>query len=95
MLPLGTGLWSVPGKPKLASLWLANSYPRVRLQETTLVPVEGSGLPKPGFYHPHLSASTHDRSASNQRFTLLHNLMQVNASAKKMPYDRKQKVCPF
>lgn len=95
MLPLGTGLWSVPGKLyKLASLRLANSWPRVSLQETTQVPVEGNDLPNPVSYHSHLSASMSDGSASNQRLTLPHNLIQGNANAKKMPYDRKQKGHP-
>lgn len=47
-LPLGAGLWFVPRKPyKLSSLRLANSRLRVSLQETTHVPVEENGFPKP------------------------------------------------
>lgn len=85
-----TGLWSLPGKTyKPASLRSANSWPRVSLQGITQAPVEGSVS-----YHPHLSASMPDGSASNQRLTLPHNLIQGNASAKKMLYDRKQKVHP-
>ena len=83
-------LRSVPGKTyKPASLRLANSWPRVSLQEITQAPVEGNVS-----YLPHLSASMPDGSASNQRLTLPHNLIQGNASAKKMLYDRKQKVRP-
>lgn len=79
---------------KLTSLRLANSWPKVSLPEITLVRVEENGLPHPISYHPHLSVSLPDGSASNQRLILLHNLNQGHASAKTMLYDKKQKVHP-
>lgn len=86
---------SVPGKTyELASLRLANSWPRVSLPETTQVPVERNGLLKSVSYHLHLSASTSDESASNQRLTRLHTLIQGDAGAEKMLDDRKQKIRP-
>lgn len=86
----GTGLWSVPGEPyKLASLRWADSWPRVSFQETNKILWKAVSSTR-----PHLSASLPDGSASNQRLILLHNLIQANASAKKMLYDRKQKVRP-
>lgn len=62
-MPLATSLQFVPRKTyKLASLRLANSWPRDSLQETPLVPVEENGLPKPLSYHPHLSTFSPDES---------------------------------
>lgn len=95
-MPLATSLQFVPRKTyKLASLRLANSWPRDSLQETPLVPVEENGLPKPLSYHPHLSTFSPDESICFQSGNYsLHNFIRGNASATKMLYDRKQKVHP-